>query len=109
MYKLFSLILTVVDCGALTNPANGKVIHTQSGGTTYGQTATYSCNTGYNLVGNSTRNCQATGLWSGSAPICQGGLFVHACTQWGQMSGSFYLSEQIRRDSILSTWLINTT
>ena len=65
------LILTV-DCGSLTNPANGSVNHTA--GTTVGQTATYSCNTGYNLVGNSTRTCQATGNWSGSAPTCEGML-----------------------------------
>ena len=64
------LILTAVDCGSLTDPANGSVTHTS--GTTFGQTATYSCNTGYNLVGDSTRTCQATGNWSGSAPTCQG-------------------------------------
>ena len=61
----------VVSCGTLANPANGQVGHT---GATYGQTATYSCNTGYNLVGSSIRTCQATGVWSGSAPSCQGML-----------------------------------
>ena len=65
------LILVVVGCGNLTAPASGSVTHT---GTTFGQAATYSCNTGYNLVGNSTRTCQATGQWSGSAPTCQGTL-----------------------------------
>ena len=50
--------MTAVDCGTLTNPVNGQVSH--PGGTTFGQTATYSCNTGYNLVGDSTRTCQAT-------------------------------------------------
>ena len=68
------LILTVVDCGNLTNPANGSVNHIA--GTTNGQTAIYSCNTGYNLVGNSIRTCQAIGNWSGSAPICQGMLLM---------------------------------
>ena len=63
------LILTGVDCGNLTDPANGQVDHTA--GTPFGQTATYSCNTGYNLVGDSTRTCQATGNWSGSEPTCQ--------------------------------------
>ena len=58
-----------MDCGSLTNPANGQVSHTT--GTTFGQTATYSCNTGYNLVGDSTRTCQATGEWSGSEPTCE--------------------------------------
>ena len=67
--NLLPLILTV-DCGNLTDPTNGSVHHTA--GTTNGQTATYSCYTGYNLVGNSTRTCQASGNWSGSAPTCQG-------------------------------------
>ena len=66
------ILLTAVDCGNLTDPANGQVDHTA--GTTLGQTATYSCDTGYNLVGDSTRTCQAAGEWSGSAPTCQGML-----------------------------------
>ena len=70
IYIIIFLILVVVDCGSLTDPANGQVDLTS--GTTFGQTATYSCNTGYNLVGDSTRTCQATGEWSGSAPTCQG-------------------------------------
>ena len=64
--------LTVVNCGTLSNPANGQVSHTD--GTTLGQTATYSCNTGYSLVGDSNRTCQATGEWSGNVPACQGML-----------------------------------
>ena len=75
-----------MDCGTLSDPANGQVNHTS--GTTLGQTATYSCNTGYNLVGNSTRTCQSTGNWFGRAPICQGmllkddlTLFMCVCTQ----------------------------
>ena len=58
-----------MDCGTLTNQTNGHV--SQSSGTTFGHTATYSCNTGYSLVGDSTRSCQATGVWSGSTPTCQ--------------------------------------
>ena len=69
MEYIVYLLLSVVDCGTLSNPANGQVNHTA--GTTLGQTATYSCNTGYNLVGNINRTCQATGGWSGSVPACQ--------------------------------------
>ena len=61
-----------MDCGSLTDPANGQVDLTS--GTTFGQTVTYSCNTGYNLVGDSTRTCEGTGEWSGSAPTCEGML-----------------------------------
>ena len=64
--------LTAVDCGTLTNPANGQVSHPS--GTTFGQTAKYDGHIGYNLVGDGTRTCQAKGLWSGSAPTCQGVL-----------------------------------
>ena len=69
-----SLFSTAVDCGTLTNPANGQVSY--SGSTTFGQTATYRCNTGYNLVGGSSRTCQATRRWSGSTPTCQSMLFI---------------------------------
>ena len=56
----------------MNDPANGSVSH--NSGTTFRQTATYSCNTGYNLVGNSIGVCQDTGEWSGSAPTCRGML-----------------------------------
>ena len=73
-YHVASLFfMTVVDCGTLTNPTNGQVSHT--GRTTFGQTATYSCDTGYILVGGNTRMCQATGVWSGSSPTCQSMLY----------------------------------
>ena len=68
-----------MDCGTLSDPANGQVNHTS--GTTLGQTATYSCNTGYSLVGDSTRTCQATGNWSRSAPTCQG-MLLHSVYLW---------------------------
>ena len=74
MYMMCPFFLTGVDCGTLTNPANGLVSHTA--GTTFGQTATYSCNTGYNLVGGSIQTCQATGVWSASAPTCHRTLLL---------------------------------
>ena len=69
--RLFRIYIAVY-CGALVSPVNGQVSYTA--GTRFGQTATYSCSTGYNLVGSSTRTCQATGRWSGSATTCQGVL-----------------------------------
>ena len=62
-----------MNCSILNNLANGQVSHTA--GVAFGQTATYSCDTGYNLVGDSTRTCLAGGVWSGSEPTCQGMLF----------------------------------
>ena len=64
-FVMIFLLLTVVDCDTLTNPENGSVSHTA--GTTFRQTATYSCDKSYNLVGSNTHTCQATGLWSWNA------------------------------------------
>ena len=70
-------LFTVVDCGTLTNPVNGQVSHTA--GTTFGQTATYNCNPGHILMGNNTRSCQATGVWSGSGPVKVPVASTHLC------------------------------
>ena len=57
-----------VDCGQLDSIKNGRVI--VEAGTSYGLTASYICNTGYQLTGSSTRFCQASEQWSGQAPSC---------------------------------------
>jgi len=38
---------------------------------TQGSTATYACDSGYNLVGDTKRTCQLDGAWSSSEPTCQ--------------------------------------
>jgi len=57
-----------IDCGLLTNPANGIVDVSQ--GTTLGRMATYNCIEEYRLIGEQTRTCEAGGGWSGNAPTC---------------------------------------
>ena len=66
---IFIFHSTVVNCSTLADPDNGQV--NQTTGTTFGQAATYSCDAGYDLEGNSTRMCQATGMWSGNETTCQ--------------------------------------
>ncbi|MBU6161241.1 MAG: SUMF1/EgtB/PvdO family nonheme iron enzyme, partial [Myxococcales bacterium] len=57
-----------VDCGVLTSPANGSV--STPIGTTFGATASYSCDAGYSISGGlATRTCGASGSW-GTAPTC---------------------------------------
>ncbi len=65
---------TVVDCGPLTNPANGQV--NTSSGTKFGSTATYSCSNGHDLTGTTVRSCGAGGVWSLSEPVCEGELHI---------------------------------
>ena len=59
--------LSAVDCGDLKQPLNGQVFF-QS--TLFLSEATYSCNSGFELVGEGTRTCQANGQWSGEEPQC---------------------------------------
>ena len=58
-----------VQCPALQIPDNGKVDQTEN---SFGSTATYSCDSQYQLVGDVTRTCQSEGTWSGSEPSCVG-------------------------------------
>ena len=57
------------NCEELSNPNNGGVTYSE---TTYQSVATYSCDTGFELVGDRTRTCSAEGTWSGSQPGCRG-------------------------------------
>ena len=53
----------------MSDPENGAVTIT---GTGVGDTATYTCNSGYEISGSDTRVCGPDGEWSGSAPTCEG-------------------------------------
>ncbi len=74
---------TAVDCGSLDAPSNGSV--NTSSGTTFMMTATYTCVTGYNIVGSQNRTCGASGtsgattlsdgVWSPAAPVCESMLY----------------------------------
>ncbi|XP_078664132.1 P-selectin-like [Branchiostoma floridae x Branchiostoma belcheri] len=57
---------TLNQCPLLTAPANGAVTGTNF----YQDVATFTCDSGYNLVGNPTITCQADTTWSGAVPTC---------------------------------------
>lgn len=77
----------VIDCGSLTPPRFGSVELT---GTIFGSTATYSCQQGYTLIGDATRNCQANGQWSGFPPFCRGRLCFLGDRQWVKLDQNSY-------------------
>ena len=57
----------IVDCGGLPNPVNGQARLTEA---LLGSVATYTCNSGYVVVGNDTRECLPDGSWSEEEPKC---------------------------------------
>ena len=71
-----------LQCRELSPPDNGGISvapgpNSLSQG--LGSVATYSCDPGYALVGQTTRTCEdtnggtvTTGTWSGTPPYCQG-------------------------------------
>ena len=72
-----SITHTVILCSVLTAPDNGTIeFSTTAQLLGVGTTATYSCDPGYVLVGETTRTCEdtngvTTGAWSGDDPICK--------------------------------------
>ena len=66
VYSKFVLSNSV--CLGLSTPADGSV--TVNGYTT-GNTAVYSCNDGFELVGNVSRTCMNISEWSGETPTCR--------------------------------------
>ena len=63
-----SLNLTAIDCGNPGTPQNG---YRELPSTTLSSQVTYHCLQGYVLVGDGTRECLESGLWSGSLPVCE--------------------------------------
>lgn len=62
------IFYTAADCGSLPAPINGNL--TAVPATTFESIAVYTCNSGFNIIGQATRTCQADGIWSGSEPMC---------------------------------------
>ena len=55
-------------CPNLENPANGAVM---MNGVSPEDTANYSCDTGFDLVGAATLTCRDGGMWSPDPPVCR--------------------------------------
>ncbi|XP_078667527.1 uncharacterized protein LOC144909366, partial [Branchiostoma floridae x Branchiostoma belcheri] len=57
-------------CPELPLPTNGN----RTQGHLHGDTVTFSCNEGHELIGSENRTCQANQSWSGIQPTCSGKL-----------------------------------
>ena len=66
--KLFQIYTVVSGCPTLDDPVNGMVSVT---GTATGDTATYTCIAGFELIGTETVTCMSDGTWSDEPPMCR--------------------------------------
>ena len=80
MYCSFTVAIV---CSTLNEIANGLIAYSSDTVSPFdfGTTATYSCDEGFFLEGNSTQTCEGDGsrvdgVWSGSAPVCAGTLIA---------------------------------
>ena len=74
--KLVYVCYILVDCGDPGAPDNGNSNFTD---TREGSVVTYTCNSGFVLVGNRTQTCELTpngALWSFTRPVCTRMLIV---------------------------------
>ena len=69
----FEFYIAAVECKELHHPLNGRVEFPVP--IVYQSEAVYTCDMGYNLVGNSSRYCLDDGVWGGTEPSCVG---IHA-------------------------------
>ena len=60
-------VLVFADCGQPLVPDHGSV---QVESTTYINTATRSCDEGYDLIGEALIRCKVDGMWSGDNATC---------------------------------------
>ncbi len=78
---LFHAYTLAITCPFLSDLVNGSLTYSgvgdQNSSYAFNVVATYSCNTGFSLVGNSNRTCtgdgnSTTGAFSGIDPNCEG-------------------------------------
>ena len=93
MYRDY--FVTVVDCGQPQMPSNG---HVSSFMTTYGSIVNFTCSGGYNVIGLTSRTCEANGHWSGQQPKCQSKSNSCTCTSLLLVDAFHFL--------ILKLWIV---
>ena len=73
-----------IQCDNLSIPANGNISSCSSGriGIGYkGDTCSFTCNTGFELIGSDVRMCHSDGVWNGTDTMCHkiGNYMISEC------------------------------
>ena len=66
-------MISIAPCPNLTQPDNGK-INCSLGDDGFRDTCSFTCNTGYDVIGSFTRICQINGTWNGIETNCSRGI-----------------------------------
>ena len=68
----------LVNCLQLFDPSNGgsNCSLGDDGVSSYEDTCSFTCNTGYQLTGSDNRTCQSDGSWSGSFTLCRRSMYI---------------------------------
>ena len=64
---MYVYVLLVINCGDPGSPMNGSVT---SNGTFLTSIAEYSCDFGFELIGDTQRICQRNEMWTNMVPEC---------------------------------------
>jgi len=88
---LTRFVYYAVLCPSLTDPDNGMINCSLSddGVSSYEDTCSFACNTGYELTGNDTRTCQSDGSWNGTEAMCRRGMVLYL-KQWLKLLHTYY-------------------
>ncbi|XP_040466803.1 P-selectin [Falco naumanni] len=81
---------TAITCPELSAPDRGELncshLH---GDFAFGSTCAFSCQMGFELMGSESRECTATGTWTGDAPRCEAITCpALSAPDWGELSCS---------------------
>ncbi len=87
-YNIFSACmksLAAVTCSELSTPDNGQVLYASAitlAPFDFGTTATYQCDAGFGLVGETMSRCggdgsSSNGVWTGTPPTCEGTMYIN--------------------------------
>ena len=67
--------ILLASCPSLSDPSNGMISCSLGDDRvpSYEDTCSFTCNTGYKLIGSETKTCQSNGSWSGTNVVCTRG------------------------------------
>ena len=80
-YIKYTVICPVGVCYCCSQPDIPSNAHVDtSAGTSFGDVARYSCDTGYTLNGPAERTCQVNRTWSQNIPTCESEINIMQCS-----------------------------